>query len=42
MQSFRDKIVHHFDKQLPFVVYRKPNEDDIIGIFQNIHFALNC
>jgi isochorismate synthase len=34
MQLF-DKITSHFQNQLPFVVYAKPNEAFLHGIFQN-------
>lgn len=35
MVSFQDKIKTHFDNKLPFVIYRKPNEKDIVGFFQS-------
>ncbi|CAM4402424.1 isochorismate synthase [Flavobacterium terrigena] len=30
-----DKVLSHFQNQLPFVVYAKPNEEILHGIFQN-------
>ena len=30
-----DKVLSHFQNQLPFVVYAKPNETILHGIFQN-------
>ncbi len=35
MNSFKDKVQNHFEKKLPFVIYRKPNENKIIGVFQS-------
>lgn len=29
-----DTIKTHFDQQIPFVVYRKPNENTLVGFFQ--------
>jgi isochorismate synthase len=40
MISFLDKTKKHFDEKLPFVVYRKPNDDKIFGVYQsndNLH-----
>ncbi len=34
MISIFDKIEKHWEKQLPFVIYNKPNQDDLIGFFQ--------
>lgn len=42
MISFQEKVQNQFDQKLPFVIYRKPNEKDIIGIFQlnnDLYFA---
>lgn len=39
-----DKIERHYQLKTPFVVYNKPNENTIIGIFQKddaIHFVEN-
>lgn len=39
-----DKIERHYQLKMPFVVYNKPNENTIIGIFQKddaIHFVEN-
>ncbi len=35
MISFKEKVQNHFDLKLPFVIYRKPNENNIVGIFQS-------
>jgi isochorismate synthase len=34
MNPIFDKAKHHFQQNLPFVIYRKPNEGYITGIFQ--------
>lgn len=34
METIFDKTQIHFDKKLPFVVYRKPEKTKLIGIFQ--------
>ncbi len=34
MNLIFDKTNHHFKQNLPFVLYRKPNEINIIGVFQ--------
>jgi isochorismate synthase len=34
MKTFLDKTKHHFEQNLPFVVYKKPNETIVSGIFQ--------
>ncbi len=44
MNPIFDKAQHHFQQNLPFVVYRKPNERYISGIFQkndDLHFVTN-
>ncbi len=35
MNNFINKTKNHFDQKLPFVIYRKPNEKNINGIFQS-------
>jgi isochorismate synthase len=35
MSPIFDKAKHHFEQNLPFAIYRKPNETSITGIFQN-------
>lgn len=35
MISFQEKVQNQFNQKLPFVIYRKPNEKDIIGVFQS-------
>ena len=34
MDTIFDKTQIHFDEKLPFVVYRKPQETKLIGVFQ--------
>ena len=34
MISLVDKIVHHHQQSLPFVVYSKPNSDTVLALFQ--------
>ena len=34
MKTIIDKLTNHFEQNLPFVVYRKPNQDIITGFFQ--------
>ncbi|QBN17571.1 isochorismate synthase [Flavobacterium nackdongense] len=34
MEVILEKAKHHFEQNLPFVLYCKPNSDTIIGIFQ--------
>ena len=34
MISYLEKTQNHFEKNLPFVVYRKPNENKIFGVYQ--------
>lgn len=34
MISLVDKMTHHHQQNLPFVVYSKPNSDTILGLFQ--------
>lgn len=29
-----DKFQSHFEKQLPFVIYNKPNQEEVVGLFQ--------
>lgn len=35
MTDFINKVKHHFQKNLPFVIYKKPNSELINGLFQN-------
>ena len=35
MNDFILKVNEHYNLKLPFVIYRKPNEDNIIGVFQS-------
>ena len=35
MDDFFNKVKQHFQKNLPFVIYKKPNSELIIGLFQN-------
>lgn len=35
MYNFFEKVKSHFNKKLPFVIYKKPNSNKIIGVFQN-------
>lgn len=35
MNSIFDKITDFYHKKLPFVVYRKPNADEVSGLFMN-------
>ena len=35
MTDFFNKVKHHFQKNLPFVIYKKPNSELINGLFQN-------
>jgi isochorismate synthase len=35
MTKIFNKVQYHFDSKLPFVIYKKPNELNIIGVFQN-------
>jgi isochorismate synthase len=35
MNPIFDKAKYHFEQNLPFVIYRKPNQNSITGIFQN-------
>ena len=30
-----NKLKEQFDQKLPFVIYNKPNETNLIGLFQN-------
>lgn len=34
MNPIFDNAKHHFEQNLPFAIYRKPNEESITGIFQ--------
>lgn len=36
MLSLFQKVANHYTKNLPFVVYSKPNSEKIIGVFQNV------
>ena len=35
MTDFFNKVKQHFQKNLPFVIYKKPNAELINGLFQN-------
>ena len=35
MTDFFNKVKQHFQKNLPFVIYKKPNSKLINGLFQN-------
>ena len=35
MTDFFNKVKQHFQKNLPFVIYKKPNSEIINGLFQN-------
>ncbi len=35
MNNFKSITKNHFEKKLPFVIYRKPNENVIVGVFQS-------
>jgi isochorismate synthase len=42
MDQLIDKLARHFEANLPFAVYNKPNSDKLIGIFQHddsLHFV---
>ena len=44
MHNIFDKAIYHFEQNLPFVLYCKPNSDVIIGFFQQnsqLHQAMN-
>lgn len=34
MKNFILKVNQHYQSKLPFVIYRKPNQDEIFGVFQ--------
>ena len=34
-EDFFESIQHHFNSELPFVVYRKPNESEVKALLQN-------
>jgi isochorismate synthase len=35
MTAIFDKAKNHFEQNLPFVIYQKPNETNVIGLFQD-------
>jgi isochorismate synthase len=43
MKTILNKVKTHFDQKLPFVIYKKPNDINIIGKFQNTNelFLIN-